>query len=464
MADPLSQQARGPALDISALKVPPHSIEAEQSLLGGLMLVNETWDRIVDLVDESDFYRNEHRLIFAAMAKLANASQPLDVITLSEQLHAAGELEQAGGLPYLGDLARNTPSAANVQAYAGIVRERATMRRLIAAATEISTRCFSPEGRTGAELLEEAERRLMEIGEGRSRGDGPRSVQSLLTRAMERIDELYEAKSSITGLSTGYIDLDDRTSGLQRADLVIVAGRPSMGKTSFAMNLVEHAVLKQEKPVLVFSLEMPAESLIVRMLASIGRIDQQRLRNGQLMKEDWTRLAQAVASLRDRPLFVDDTPALSPAELRSRARRVRREHGDLAMIMVDYLQLMQVPGASEGRVNEVSEISRNLKSIAKEFNCPMIALSQLNRSLEQRPNKRPVMSDLRESGSIEQDADVIAFIYRDEVYHEETPDKGVAEIIIGKQRNGPIGTVRLAFIKEFTRFENLASASYGYEH
>jgi replicative DNA helicase len=464
MADSLSQQPRGPALDVSALKVPPHSIEAEQSLLGGLMLVNDTWDRVIDLVDETDFYRNEHRLIFGAMSKLSAESQPFDVITLSERLHSGGDLEQAGGLPYLGDLVRNTPSAANVQAYAQIVRERATLRRLISASNEIATRAFNPEGRTGAEVLEEAERRLMEIGEGRSRGAGPQPVQELLTRAMERIDELFEAKSSITGLSTGYIDLDNRTSGLQRADLVIVAGRPSMGKTAFAMNLVENALLRQDKPVVVFSLEMPAESLIVRMLASMGRIDQQRLRNGQLVQDDWTRLASAVAALRDRKLFIDDTAAISPAELRSRARRLRREHGDLAMIMVDYLQLMQVPGSDEGRVNEVSEISRSLKAIAKEFNCPVVALSQLNRSLEQRPNKRPVMSDLRESGSIEQDADLIAFIYRDEVYHEETPDKGVAEIIIGKQRNGPIGTVRLAFVREFTRFENLANSSYGYDN
>jgi replicative DNA helicase len=312
-------------------------------------------------------------------------------------------------------------------------------------------------------VLEEAERRLMEIGEGRARGSGPQPVHSLLERAMERIDELFEAKSSITGLSTGYIDLDNRTSGLQRGDLVIVAGRPSMGKTAFAMNLVENAVLRQEKPVVVFSLEMPAESLVVRMLASMGRIDQQRLRNGQLVQDDWTRLSSSVAALRDRKLFIDDTAAISPAELRSRTRRIKREHGDIAMIMVDYLQLMQVPGSDEGRVNEVSEISRNLKAIAKEFNCPLVALSQLNRSLEQRPNKRPVMSDLRESGSIEQDADVIAFIYRDEVYKEDSPDKGVAEIIIGKQRNGPIGTVRLAFIREFTRFENLANSSYGYD-
>jgi replicative DNA helicase len=465
MAETLTLQTRGTALDVSSLKVPPHSIEAEQSLLGGLMLSNEAWDRVIDLVDDSDFYRNEHRLIFAAMTRLSADSHPLDVITLSESLHAAGELEPAGGLAYLGDLARNTPSAANVQAYAQIVRERATMRRLIAAAQEIAARSFNPEGRSGAALLEEAERRLMEIGESRARGGGPAPVTELLKGAIERIDELFNAKSAITGLSTGYVDLDRLTSGMQKGDLIIVAGRPSMGKTAFAMNLVERAVLHQERPILVFSLEMPAEQLVIRMLSSIGRIDQQRLRNGQLLEEDWPRLTNAANALRNRPLFIDDTPALSPAELRSRARRLRREHGAPALIMVDYLQLMQVPGASEGRVNEVSEISRNLKAIAKEFSCPLVALSQLNRSLEQRPNKRPVMSDLRESGSIEQDADLIAFIYRDEVYHkEDSPDKGIAEIIIGKQRNGPIDTVKLAFVREFTRFENLAPQAWSHDH
>jgi replicative DNA helicase len=465
MADSLTQQPQsaGLALDVSSLKVPPHSIEAEQALLGGLMLSGEAWDKVMELVAESDFYRHEHRLIFSALTALSAANHPFDVITLSEYLNGKDELDSVGGLSYLGDLVHNTPSAANVQAYALIVRERSTMRQLIAAATEISSLNFNPEGRTGAELLEEAERRIMEISENRVQRGGPEGVNELIHRAVARIDELYTAKSKITGQSTGFIDLDERTSGLQRADLVIVAGRPSMGKTAFAMNLVENAVLKQDRPVLVFSMEMPAESLIIRMLSSIGRIDQHRLRNGQLLEEDWPRLTAAVSSLKDRPLFIDDTAALSPGELRSRARRLKREHGDLALIMVDYLQLMQVPGSKEGRVNEVSEISRTLKAIAKEFDCPMVALSQLNRSLEQRPNKRPVMSDLRESGSIEQDADVIAFIYRDEVYHEDTPDRGVAEIIIGKQRNGPIGTVRLAFVKEFTRFENLANSSYAYD-
>ncbi len=451
-----------PALDVGNLKIPPHSVEAEQSLLGGLMLDNQAWDGVMELVCAADFYRHEHRLLFEAMTALSAASQPFDVITLSEHLAGTGQLDAGGGLPYLGELATNTPSAANVTAYARIVRERSTMRQLIAAAGEIATLNFNPEGRSGEELLEAAERRIAEISENRVTRGGPRFVTELLRNTINRIDELAKSKSALTGLSTGYIDLDERTSGLQRADLVIVAGRPSMGKTAFAMNLVEHAVLAQKQPVLVFSMEMPAESLIVRMLSSIGRIDQQRLRNGQLLEEDWPKLTAAVTALKDRPLYIDDTPALSPAEVRARARRLRREHGEVALIMVDYLQLMQVPGSSEGRVNEVSEISRNLKSIAKEFNCPVVALSQLNRSLEQRPNKRPVMSDLRESGSIEQDADVIAFIYRDEVYHEESPDRGVAEIIIGKQRNGPIGTVRLAFRREFTRFENLADSSYDY--
>jgi len=464
MAEPTPQKTAvsGPALDVSNLKIPPHSLEAEQSLLGALLLAAQEWDKIVELVNDQDFYRTEHQLIFSAMqALIEKQSSPVDIITVSEYLDTGDQLERAGGLVYLGELARNTPSTRNIEASAQIVRERSTMRQLIAAAGEISTLNFNPEGRSGSELLEEAERRIMEISEGRVQRGGPRGVNDLISLTIDRIDELYGAKSAITGLSTGYIDLDDSTSGLQSSDLVIVAGRPSMGKTAFAMNLVEHAVLKQDKPVLVFSMEMPAESLIVRMLSSIGRIDQQRLRNGQLLDEDWPRLTSAVEALKDRPLFIDDTPAMSPSEVRARARRLKREQGDIAMIMLDYLQLMQIPGFREGRTAEVSEISRSLKAIAKEFDCPMVALSQLNRSLEQRPNKRPVMSDLRESGGIEQDADVIAFIYRDEVYHEETPDKGVAEIIIGKQRNGPIGTVRLAFQREFTRFENLARTDYG---
>jgi replicative DNA helicase len=442
--------------DVARIKMQPHSIEAEQSVLGGLLLSADGWDGVAEVVAAEDFYRPDHRLIFRHVARLAEASEPVDVITVADKLQASGELEAAGGLTYLTELAEGTPSASNIRAYAQVVSERANVRRLIQAAQEIADSGFNPEGRSAEELIDAAERRIMQIAEQGPKAGGPQTVNPLLQGALTRIEELFQSGGDITGLSTGYVDLDRFTSGLQRSDLVIVAGRPSMGKTSFAMNLVEHAALHQERPVLVFSMEMPAEQLIMRMLSSIGRIDQSKVRNGKLDQEDWPKLSGAVGKLKDVPLYIDDTPALSPTEVRSRARRVVREHGELAMVMIDYLQLMQVAGSSEGRTAEISEISRNLKAIAKEFGCPVVALSQLNRSLEQRPNKRPVNSDLRESGAIEQDADVILFIYRDEVYNEDSPDKGVAEIIIGKQRNGPIGTVRLAFIGEYTRFENLA--------
>jgi replicative DNA helicase len=446
--------------DIARIKMQPHSIEAEQSVLGGLLLSADGWDAVSEAVVDSDFYRPDHRLIFRQIAKLAEASEPVDVITVADKLEAQGELEAAGGLPYLAELAQNTPSASNIRAYAQVVNERASLRKLIEAAQDIAESGFSPEGRTSDELIDEAERRIMQISEQGPKTGGPQGVNPLLQNALGRIEELFNSGGDITGLSTGFKDLDGMTSGLQPSDLVIVAGRPSMGKTSFAMNLVEHATLAQERPILVFSMEMPADSLIIRMLSSVGRIDQTRIRNGKLEQEDWPKLSTAVSKLKDVPLFIDDTAALTPTEVRSRARRVAREHGQLGMVMVDYLQLMQIAGSSEGRTAEISEISRSLKAIAKEFECPVVALSQLNRSLEQRPNKRPVNSDLRESGAIEQDADVIMFIYRDEVYNEESPDKGVAEIIIGKQRNGPIGICRLAFIGQYTRFENLAMGSY----
>ncbi len=446
--------------ELVKIKMQPHSIEAEQSVLGGLLLSNDAWDTVAELVTPADFYRADHRLIFRQIAKIMEASEPLDVVTLSDALDATGELAAAGGIAYLMELAKNTPSASNIRAYANVVGERASLRNLIQAAQDIADSGFNPEGRTSDELIDEAERKIMQISEQGPKAGGPREVNPLLTRAVERIDELYNSGGDITGLSTGYAELDGMTSGLQPSDMIIVAGRPSMGKTSFAMNLVEHAVLHQEKPILVFSLEMPADQLIVRMLSSIGRINQTRIRNGKLEQDDWPKLSAAVSKLKDMPLFIDDTPALTPTEVRTRARRVAREHGSLGMIMVDYMQLMQVAGSTEGRTAEISEISRNMKAIAKEFNCPMVALSQLNRSLEQRPNKRPVNSDLRESGALEQDADVIMFIYRDEVYNEDSPDKGVAEIIIGKQRNGPIGICRLAFIGHYTRFENLARNSY----
>ncbi len=446
--------------DLARLKLPPHSVEAEQSVLGGLLLSADGWDAVAETVTAGDFYRPDHRLIFRQIATMAEASEPVDVITVADRLEARGELEGAGGLPYLAELAQNTPSASNIRAYAQVVSERASLRKLIEAAQEIADSGFNPAGRSSGELVDEAERRIMQISERGLKAGGPQTVNPLLQSALGRIEELFNSGGEITGLSTGFADLDRMTSGLQKADLVIVAGRPSMGKTSFAMNMVEHAVLHQQQPILVFSMEMPADSLIIRMLASIGRIDQTRIRTGRLEQEDWPRLSAAVSKLKDVPLYIDDTPALTPTEVRSRARRVAREHGALGMIMVDYLQLMQVAGSSEGRTAEISEISRSLKAVAKEFNCPMVALSQLNRALEQRPNKRPVNSDLRESGAIEQDADVIMFIYRDEVYNEESPDKGIAEIIIGKQRNGPIGVCRLAFLGQHTRFENLARGSY----
>jgi replicative DNA helicase len=446
--------------DLARIKMHPHSVEAEQSVLGGLLLSADGWDAVAESVSASDFYRPNHRLIFRQIAQLAENLQPVDVITVADRLEASGELEVAGGLPYLAELAQNTPSASNIRAYAQVVRERASLRKLIEAAQDIAESGFNPEGRSSEELIDEAERRIMQVGEQGQKAGGPQGVNPLLESALGRIEELFNSGGDITGLSTGFQDLDRMTSGLQKSDLVIVAGRPSMGKTSFAMNLVENAVLAQDKPILVFSMEMPSAQLITRMLSSLGRIDQTRIRNGKLEQEDWPKLSTAVTKLKDVPLYIDDTPALTPTEIRSRARRVHREHGELGMIMVDYLQLMQIAGSSEGRTAEISEISRSLKAIAKEFECPMVALSQLNRSLEQRPNKRPVNSDLRESGAIEQDADVIMFIYRDEVYNEESPDKGTAEIIIGKQRNGPIGTCRLAFIGPYTRFENLARGSY----
>jgi len=431
-------------------------------VLGGLLLSADGWDAVAEEVLASDFYRPNHKLIFREIARLADAAEPVDVITVADKLEARGELAAAGGLPYLAELAQNTPSASNIRAYAQVVRERSALRRLIEAAQAIAESGFNPEGRTSLDLIDEAERLIMQVSEQGRRAGGPEGVNPLLRKALERIEELFNSGGDITGLSTGFADLDGYTSGLQAADLVIVAGRPSMGKTSFAMNLVENAALAQELPILVFSMEMPAEQLIIRMLSSVGRIDQKRIRTGKLEQEDWPKLTAAMNKLKDVPLFIDDTPALTPTELRSRVRKVARENrNQLGMIMVDYLQLMQVAGFSEGRTAEISEISRSLKALAKEFNCPVVALSQLNRSLEQRPNKRPVNSDLRESGAIEQDADVIMFIYRDEVYNEETPDKGVAEIILGKQRNGPIGICRLAFIGEYTRFENLARGRAG---
>ncbi|MEH6357689.1 MAG: replicative DNA helicase [Pseudomonadales bacterium] len=444
----------------SSVKVPPQSLEAEQAVLGGLMLDNEAWDKVSEEVVDGDFYRHEHQLIFRAMGGIIEKNQPLDVITLSESLDKIGDLEAVGGLAYLGELAKNTPSASNIRAYADIIRERSVLRQLVAVAHEIADDAFDTGGMSSSDILDEAERKVFNIAETRPSTGGPQSVNPLITQAIEKIDELYQSDNAITGLSTGFADIDAMTAGLQPSDLIIVAGRPSMGKTTFAMNLVEHAVISGDKPVVVFSMEMPADGLVMRMLSSLGRIDATKMRTGQLDDDDWPRLTSAVSLLKDRPLFIDDGASLSPTEVRSRARRIAREHGQLGLIMIDYLQLMQVKGSAENRTAEISEISRSLKALAKELKVPVVALSQLNRSLEQRTDKRPVMSDLRESGAIEQDADVIAFIYRDEVYNDESPDKGVAEIIIGKQRNGPIGKRRLAFIGKYTKFEDLAHGSY----
>lgn len=444
-----------PQLD--SLRVPPHSIESEQSVLGGLLLDNAAWDRIADFINAEDFYRYDHRLIFQTIAKLISASRPADVITVYEALNALGRSDEVGGIAYLNALAQNTPSAANIRRYAELVRERGVLRKLITVADEISGNAFNPQGKEVKQMLDEAESKILAIAEEGARGkQGFQDIQPLLKQVVERIDELYsrDNQNDITGVPTGFADLDKMTSGLQPGDLIIVAGRPSMGKTAFSINIGEHVAIESGLPVAVFSMEMGGTQLAMRMLGSVGRLDQHRLRTGQLVDEDWPRLTHAIQKMNDAQLYIDETPALNSIELRARARRLSRQCGKLGLIVIDYLQLMSANTLGENRATEISEISRNLKGLAKELNCPVIALSQLNRSLEQRPNKRPVMSDLRESGAIEQDADVILFIYRDQVYNPDSPDKGTAEIIIGKQRNGPIGSVRLTFMGEYTKFEN----------
>ncbi|MEM6708166.1 MAG: replicative DNA helicase [Pseudomonadota bacterium] len=460
--EPLGEGLSRP-VTLESLKQVPHSVEAEQSVLGGLMMDPNAWYKISDKVAAEDFYRDRHQRVFEAMQLLSETNQQLDPVTIKEKLVTLGTLQKAGGIGYLMELYEATPGVSNIEAYAQIVRDRATLRRLISTAQAIADRAFRPDGLSSDELLAQAENQIFQIAEGRLKEDGPKQVAPLLKLTVKRVQELADSGSRITGLPTGFSDLDDKTAGLQRSDLVIVAGRPSMGKTSFAMNLVEEAVMNkaQDGAVLVFSLEMPADLLLLRMVSSLGRIDQTRLRTGELKDQEWDGFTSAVAQLRDRPLFIDDSPNLSPNDLRARAHRVRREQdGKLKLIMVDYLQLMRGSGQADNRTGEISEISRSLKALAKEMGCPVIALSQLNRALENRTDRRPVMADLRESGAIEQDADVILFIYRDEVYNEESPDKGVAEIIIGKQRNGPTGTVKLAFLGHLTKFENLAPSRY----
>ncbi|VFP79588.1 replicative DNA helicase [Candidatus Erwinia haradaeae] len=442
---------------IAGLKLPPRSIEAEQSVLGGLMLDNERWENISERVVTQDFFSRPHRMIFTEMQNLLAQGKPIDLITLSESMEIKGKLNLVGGFAYLAELSKNTPSAANITAYADIVRERAVVREMISVAQEIADSGYNPKGRSSEELLDFAESRIFQIAEHRvQQGSGPKSIDHILETTMSRIESLYQnPHNGITGVDTGYQDLNKKTAGFQRSDLIIVAARPSMGKTTFAMNLCENVAMLQDKPVLIFSLEMPGEQIMMRMLSSLSRVDQTRIRTGQLDDEDWARISSTMGILlKKKNVFIDDSSGLTPTEVRARARRIFREHGGLNLIMIDYLQLMRVPSLSDNRTLEISEISRSLKSLAKELKVPVIALSQLNRSLEQRADKRPINSDLRESGAIEQDADLIMFIYRDEVYHENSTLKGVAEIILGKQRNGPIGTIRLTFNGQWSRFDN----------
>jgi len=433
--------------------------------LGGLLLDNTAFDRVIDLVSAEDFYRFDHRLVFQQIAKLVAATKPADVITVFESLSSLGKAEEVGGLAYLNALAQNTPSAANIRRYAEIVRDRGILRKLISVSDEIAGDAFNPQGKEVRQMLDAAESKIFSIAEEGSRGAaGFVEIKPLLAHVVERIDELFarDSTNDVTGVPTGMLDLDRMTSGLQEGDLIIVAGRPSMGKTAFSVNIGENVAIDSGLPVAIFSMEMGGTQLAMRMLGSVGRIDQQRLKTGRLKDEDWPKLTSAIQRMNDAPIFIDETPALSSIELRSRARRLARKCGKLGLIIVDYLQLMSANAPGENRATEISEISRNLKSLAKELNCPVIALSQLNRSLEQRPNRRPVMSDLRESGAIEQDADLILFIYRDEVYNPDSPDKGTAEIIIGKQRNGPIGQVRMTFLGQFTKFDNYTGAASVY--
>lgn len=452
--------------NVEALKIPPYSISAEQGVIGSLMLDKQAWDKVADTLIEEDFYRRDHRLIFKAIKMLAESDSALDVITLSDNLERLGWLEECGGMAYVATLAKETPSAANVAEYAKIVREKSVLRQLIGAGGDIADLAYFPKGRNTVELIESAEQKVFHIADQyRRQGTGFKAIKPLVTAAIDRIETLHHKEGHITGVSTGFTDFDEMTSGLQASDLIIVAGRPSMGKTTFCMNIAEYVALKEKLPVAVFSMEMPGEQLVMRMLSSLGRIDQHRVRTGKLEDDDWPRLTMAVNLLAETKLFIDDTPAMTPTEVRARCRRLARENdGKLGLVVLDYLQLMQSPGA-ENRVNEISDISRSLKALAKELNVPVIALSQLNRGLEQRPNKRPVMSDLRESGAIEQDADIIVFIYRDEVYNKEpdNPNKGTAEIIIAKQRNGPIGDLRLTFLGQYTKFENFVSDAYASE-
>ena len=458
MAEVLSTTQLGSPVPVP--RQPPHSEDAEQSLLGGIMLEERAWDQIADVVGGRDFYRPDHRLIFSAMGDLMERNQPLDAITVGDHLQRQDKLDDAGGRAYLARLVGNTPGAANIRRYASIVREHAMLRQLIEVGGDIAASAFESEGRQVEELVDLAEQRVFEIAErGQRSGSGFIAVKDMIQPSIDRLDALSKSEGGITGVETGFEDLDKLTAGLQAGDLIVIAGRPSMGKTTLALNIAENAAIGHNLATGVFSMEMPREQVAMRMIGSIGRVNQSHLRSGRLTEDDWTRINSAGSMMSHAPIFIDDAPGLTPIEVRARSRRLKREHG-LGMIVVDYLQLMQVGGSIENRATEISEISRSLKSLARELNVPVVALSQLNRSVEQRNDKRPVMSDLRESGAIEQDADVIIFIYREEVYDSETPRKGVAEIIIGKQRNGPTGTFLLTFKGEFTRFESHIPEDY----
>ncbi|MFY0649054.1 MAG: replicative DNA helicase [Methylophilaceae bacterium] len=445
---------------ISKLRLPPHSLEAEQSLLGGLLIDNEALDKVADIVSDKDFYRQDHQIIYQHIHRLIERSQPADIVTVGESLESNSELNTVGGLEYLGLLAESTPTAANIRGYAQIIRERSIMRSLVEVGTDIVDNALSPQGRDAQQLLDESESKIFQIAEaGKNDRIGFTDIKELLPQVAERIDQLFQRDnpSDVTGIPTGYKDLDMMTSGLQPGDLIIIAGRPSMGKTSLALNICEYVAIDTGLPSAVFSMEMASTQLVSRLIGSVGKLNQHKMRTGQLDDNDWEKLSYALGQLNEAPIFIDEGSALNPYEVRARARRLHKQCGRLGLIVIDYLQLMGSAGSTENRATEISEISRSLKALAKELNVPVIALSQLNRSVEQRPDKRPVMSDLRESGAIEQDADVIMFIYRDEVYNPETPDKGIAEIILAKQRNGPVGRVKLTFLGEYTKFENYAN-------
>ncbi|MBW8831366.1 MAG: replicative DNA helicase [Burkholderiales bacterium] len=446
-----------PNSELQALRIPPHSIEAEQSALGGLLLDNGAWDLAADVLSDNDFYRFEHRHIYAAIGTLINADKPADVITVFEQLQALGRAGDCGGLPYLNSLAQSVPSAANIRRYAEIVRERSVLRKLVSAGDLIATGAFNTQGKPASQVIDEAESLIFRIGEEGSKSKQEvQSIDHLVVKFIDRVSVLAESDEDVTGVRTGFYDLDQMTTGLQPGDLIVLAARPSMGKTALALNIAENVAVDGGLPVMVFSMEMSSDQLTQRLIGSLGRIDQQHLRTGKLADDEWGRLSEAVEKLGRVQIFIDESPALTPSEVRARARRQARKCGRLGLVVVDYLQLMSgTSGASEeNRATELGEISRGLKALAKELQCPVIALSQLNRGVEGRNDKRPMMSDLRESGAIEQDADVIMFIYRDDYYNKESSEPGVAEIILSKQRNGPTGTVKLTFLKPMTRFEN----------